>query len=81
MNAQVTNVQDIAVDIPGRSAIALGLLVDVMDDPRAKSGERLKAARMLKMCLLWLNGLVEAQQTSPDLRKDIIRVLRAYRRS
>lgn len=76
------NAQDIAaVDIPGRSAIALGLLVAVMDDPGAKSGERLKAARMLRICLLWLNRLVEAQQTSPDLRKDIIQVLRAYRRS
>jgi hypothetical protein len=81
MNAQAINTQELAVDIPGHSAIALGLLVDVMDDPTAKSGERLKAARMLKMCLLWLNRLLEAQETSPDLRKGIIRVLRAYRRS
>jgi hypothetical protein len=75
------NAQEMAIDIPGRSAMALGLLVQVIDDPRAKSRERLQAARMLKTCLLWLNRLVEAQQTSPDVRKDIIEVLRSYRRS
>jgi hypothetical protein len=75
------NAQEMAIDIPGRSAMALGLLVQVIDDPRAKSRERLQAARMLKTCLLRLNRLVEAQQTSPDVRKDIIEVLRSYRRS
>lgn len=75
------NAHEMTVDIPGRSAMALDLLVQVMDDPMAKSRERLQAARMLKTCLLWLNRLVEAQQTSPDLRKDIIEILRAYRRS
>jgi len=75
------NAHEMVIDIPGRSAVALDLLVQVMDDPRAKSRERLQAARMLKACLLWLNRLVEAQQTSPDLRRDIIEVLRAYRRS
>jgi len=75
------NAHEMVIDIPGRSAVALDLLVQVMDDPRAKSRERLQAARMLKACLLWLDRLVEAQQTSPDLRRDIIEVLRAYRRS
>jgi hypothetical protein len=75
------NAHEMAVDIPGRSAMALDLLVQVMDDPMAKSRERLQAARMLKTCLLWLNRLAEAQQASPDLRKDIIEILRAYRRS
>jgi len=75
------NAHEMVIDIPERSAVALDLLVQVMDDPRAKSRERLQAARMLKACLLWLNRLAEAQQTSPDLRRDIIEVLRAYRRS
>ena len=62
------------------SAVALELLVEVIDDPKAKARERLEAVRMLKMSLRWLQDIIEAQQTAPNLRKDIMDVLRTYRR-
>ncbi|MFZ3358973.1 MAG: hypothetical protein WCA56_18400 [Xanthobacteraceae bacterium] len=72
--------QDLGLDIP-RQSLALGLLVEIIDDPKANARERLKAVRMLKMGLCWLQCLVEAPQTAPDLRKDIIEALCRYRRS
>ena len=75
------NTLEMAVDIPSRFATAIALLVEVIDDRTARSRERLQAARMLKMCLVSLQRLTESPQTSPELRKDIVEVLRAYRRS
>jgi hypothetical protein len=69
------------VDVPNRFATAIAGLVEVIDDTTAGSRERLHAARMLKTCLVSLQRLVESSQTSPELRKAIVEVLRAYRRS
>ena len=73
-------VQQSAKDVFSRSAVALELLVDVIDDTKAKARERLEAMRMLKASLRWLQCIIEAKQTPPDLRKDVINVLRTYRR-
>jgi len=67
-------------DLLRRSAVALELLEEVIDDPKAKARERLKAERMLKMGLLWLQGLALSPQAPPDLRKGIIETLRQHRR-
>ena len=72
--------QELAVKAP-RYSLALELLVEVIDDPKAKARERLEAVQMLKKGLFWLKFLLEAQETAPDLRKDLIEVLRRYRRS
>jgi len=72
--------QELAEKVP-RYSLALELLVEVIDDPKAKARERLEAVRMLKKGLFWLKFLIEAQETAPDLRKDLIVVLRRYRRS
>jgi len=74
------DVQQSAKDVSSHAAVALELLVEVIDDPKAKARERLKAVRMLKMSLRWLQCIVEAQQTALDLRKDIADVLRSYGR-
>ena len=74
------DVQQSAKDVSSHAAVALELLVEVIDDPKAKARERLKAVRMLKMSLRWLQCIVEAQKTAPDLRKDITDVLRSYGR-
>ena len=72
--------QELAVKVP-RYSLALDLLVEVIDDPKAKARERLEAVRMLKKGLFWLKFVLEAQETAPDLRKDLIEVLRRYKRS
>jgi hypothetical protein len=72
---------DLAIDLPSRFATLLKLLVDVIDNPQARSRERLRAARMLKTCLASLQRVLEWRQTSPELRKDLVEVLRVYRRS
>jgi hypothetical protein len=69
------------VDVPSRFATAITLLVEVIDDTTARSRERLQAARTLKMWLVSLQRLAESPQTSLELRKGIVEVLRAYRRS
>ena len=69
------------VDVPSRFATAITLLVEVIDDTTARSCERLQAARTLKMWLVSLQRLAESPQTSLELRKGIVEVLRAYRRS
>ena len=74
-------VQEMAAELPKRFAMAIPMLVKIMDDPAAKSRERIQAARLLKKCLAALQRLAESQQTSPELRKNIIEVLRSYRRS
>jgi hypothetical protein len=71
----------LTVDLPSRFTTLLRLLVNVIDDPTEKSRERLRAARNLKTCLASLQTVLESEQTSPELRKDIVEVLRAYRRS
>lgn len=60
------------------SAPVLEELMQTMADPRAKARERLKAVRTFKRCLHSLKRLVEAQQTTPALRRDLIEVLRKY---
>ena len=60
-------------------AAALKFLEEIIDDPKAKASERLEAMRMLKMYLLQLKRLIEAQETAPDVRENIIEVLREYR--
>lgn len=72
---------DLAADLPSRFATLLRLLVEVIDSPTARSSERLRAARTLKTCLGSLQRVLESGQTSSQLRRDIVEVLRAYRRS
>jgi hypothetical protein len=72
---------DLTTDLPSRFATLLRLLVNVIDNPTEKSRERLRAARTLKPCLASLQAVLESEQTSAELRKDIVEVLRAYRRS
>jgi hypothetical protein len=61
------------------SAPALTELMQVMADSTAKARERLKAARQFKRCLLSLKRVIEAHNTAPALRRDLIEVLRTYR--
>jgi hypothetical protein len=72
---------DVAADLPSRFATLLRLLVEIIDSPTARSRERLRAARTLKTCLGSLQCVLESGQTSSQLRRDIVEVLRAYRRS
>jgi len=67
--------------LPEHAAAELRSLVRLIDDPKAKARIRLEAVQRLKQYLSWLNGLVEAQQTAPNVRQEIIEVLRSYRRS
>jgi hypothetical protein len=67
--------------LPAHAAAALRSLIGVIDDPKAKARIRLEAMQRLKQRLAWLSGLVETQQTAPDVRQEIIEVLRNYRRS
>jgi hypothetical protein len=60
-------------------AAALKLLKRIIDNPKAKASERFEAMRTLKMYLLQLKHLVEAQETAPDAREYIMEVLREYR--
>jgi len=61
------------------SAPILEALMRTMADPTAKAREKLKAVREFKQCLHSLKRVVEARQTAPALRRDLIEVLRAYR--
>jgi len=60
------------------SAPVLDGLMQIMADPTAKARERLRAVRQFKKCLHSLKRVVEARQTAPLLRRDLIEVLRAY---
>jgi len=55
-------------------------LTKIIDDQTAKARDRLKAMRMLKRYLLGLERLLHSQDMAPDIRKDIIDILRKYRR-
>jgi hypothetical protein len=68
-------------NLPEHAATVLRSLVRLIDDPKAKARIRLEAVQRLKQYLSWLGGLVEAQQTAPDVRQEIIEVLRSYRRA
>ena len=58
------------------SAPILEALMRTMADPTAKAREKLKAVREFKQCLHSLKRVVEARQTAPALRRDLIEVLR-----
>jgi len=73
--------QRVANELSQRAAEALGQLVRIMDDPTAKARDRLRAAQILKVCLLKLERLLKSQQTAPDIRKEITEALRKYRQS
>jgi hypothetical protein len=60
-------------------AAALKLLEEIIGDPKTNASERLEAMRMLKMYLLQLKRLIEAQETAPNVREGVIEVLREYR--
>lgn len=64
------------VNLLSRSAVALEWLEEIIDDPQAKAVAKLRAVRVLKICLFWLITLAESRQAPPDLRKGIIEVLR-----
>jgi hypothetical protein len=63
----------------GRSAAALELLEEIIDDPAAEPDERLKAVGTLKMGLHCLTQLAQSQWSPPDLRNGIIKLLRRRR--
>lgn len=73
--------RELGMNVPTQAAVALKTLVQVIDDPNARARTRLDAIQMLKKRLLWLKRLIEAPQTTPDLRKEMIEALRSYRRS
>jgi hypothetical protein len=70
--------EELWVEMPNGAADGLKLLVQVIDDPRAKATTRLEAVRLLKKRLLWLKHALEAPHTAPDLRSEIIAALRIY---
>jgi len=70
--------QESRAKLLSRSAAALELLEEIIDDPKAKARERLNAVRVVKMGLFWLTQLAESQQAPPDLRKGIIETLRRH---
>jgi septum formation topological specificity factor MinE len=67
--------------LPQRAAVALGILTKIIDDQTAKARDRLDAVQMLKRFLLGLERLLRSQDMAPDIRKDIIDILRKYRRA
>ena len=71
----------LASGLPQRAAVAVGLLTKIIDDQTAKARDRLDAMRMLKRFLLGLERLLRSQDMTPDIRKDIIDILRKYRRA
>jgi len=73
--------QESRAKLLSRSAAALELLEEIIDDPKAKARERLNAVRVVKMGLFWLTQLAESQQAPPDLRKEIVETLRRHRRA
>jgi hypothetical protein len=60
-------------------AAALKLLEEIIGDPKTKASERLVAMRMLKMYLLQLKRLIDSPKTAPNVRENVIEVLREYR--
>jgi hypothetical protein len=56
-------------------------LVQIIDDQTAKARDRLNAVQMLKRFLRGLERLLRSQGMAPDVRKDIIDILRKYRRA
>jgi hypothetical protein len=75
------DLQEPNMEIPAHAAVALRSLMDLIDDREVKARIRLEAVQRLKQYLAWLGALVEAQQTAPNVRQEIIKVLRRYRRS
>jgi hypothetical protein len=69
-----------AVDPPNDTALTLKTLVELIDNPQASAKTRLNAVQTLKKQLISLKRLIEAQETPPEFRKDIIETLRTYRR-
>ena len=69
-----------AVDPPNDTALTLKTLVELIDNPQASAKTRLNAVQTLKKQLISLKRLIEAQETPPEFRKDIIETLRNYRR-
>jgi len=69
-----------ALDPPNDTALTLKRLAELIDNPQASAKTRLKAVRTLKKQLISLKRLIEAQETPPDIRKDVIETLRNYRR-
>jgi hypothetical protein len=67
--------------LPQRAAVAVGLSTKIIDDQTAKARDRLDAVQMLKRFLLGLERLLRSQDMAPDIRKDIIDILRKYRRA
>jgi hypothetical protein len=67
--------------LPQRAAVALGILTKIIDDQTAKARDRLDAVQMLKRFLLGLERMLRSQDMAPDIRKDIIDILRKYRRA
>ena len=67
--------------LPQRAAVAVGLLTKIIDDQTAKARDRLDAVQMLKRFLLGLERLLRSQDMARDIRKDIIDILRKYRRA
>jgi hypothetical protein len=59
-------------------AAALKLLEEIIDNPKVKASERFEAMRTLKKYLVQLKRLSGAQDTAPDVRENIIKVLREY---
>ena len=70
-----------ALDSLNDTALTLKTLVQVIDDPQVRARTRLDAVRALKKQLVWLKRLIEAPETAPVLRREIIEALRTYRRS
>jgi hypothetical protein len=73
--------KNFVLDMPKDAALTLKTLTQVIDDPQARARTRLDAMQTLKQHLLWLTRLIEAPETPPDLRKEIIEALRTYRQS
>jgi hypothetical protein len=69
-----------AVDPPNDPALTLKTLVELIDNPQASAKTRLNAVQTPKKQLISLKRLIEAQETPPEFRKDIIETLRPYRR-
>jgi len=57
---------------------ALQHLLRLMNDPTVNARDRLKAAQILKQYLLALEHLLQSRQTTPELHKAIMQVLRKY---
>jgi hypothetical protein len=73
--------QGLANGLPQRAAVAVGLLTKIIDDQTAKARDRLNAVQILKRFLLGIERRLRAQDMSPEVRKDIIDILRKYRRA